>query len=75
MIKIHLFLETGIRRFSLDHFRKQSSNLEKKLYLPLKFYFSERFDIEKSMKHKVALITGVTSQDGACLSDFLLKKN
>ena len=27
------------------------------------------------MKQKVALITGITGQDGAYLSEFLLKKN
>ena len=27
------------------------------------------------MKKKIALITGVTGQDGAYLSEFLLKKN
>ena len=27
------------------------------------------------MKNKIALITGVTGQDGSYLADFLLKKN
>jgi GDPmannose 4,6-dehydratase len=29
----------------------------------------------KKMKQKIALITGVTGQDGAYLSEFLLRKN
>jgi GDPmannose 4,6-dehydratase len=54
----------GLRRKSLNRFLKALENIYSYLYLNNKY-----------MSQKTALITGVTGQDGAYLSEYLLKKD
>jgi GDPmannose 4,6-dehydratase len=54
----------ALRRKSLNRFLKALENIYSYLYLNNKY-----------MSQKTALITGVTGQDGAYLSEYLLKKD